>query len=63
VDSKEWQFEFVLSDRNGRQVNQQICSDLMDVVIEYAERRDLCVGGGFTSINEEGIRANASANE
>ncbi|MCA9358455.1 hypothetical protein KC902_04305 [Candidatus Kaiserbacteria bacterium] len=51
--SPEWLFDFVLSSNKlGTQLPDEIAEDLMNTIIEFAEARNLSIGGGFEPLYE-----------
>ncbi|VAW72792.1 hypothetical protein MNBD_GAMMA15-736 [hydrothermal vent metagenome] len=51
---EEWHFDFGLCASDPSQpIPESRCDELMDVIIEWAEKNELGVGGGFREFLEE----------
>ncbi len=48
-----WLFDFALESESGEPVSSNVPDELMDVIIDWAEKRDLQVGGGFRAPRPE----------
>ncbi len=53
MDSREWQFQFVVSSNDGSPITEDGCSELLDAIIEHAESKGLTLGGGFNPAGDE----------
>jgi hypothetical protein len=56
----EWHFEFGLCGQNGESITQSECDQLLDVIIDWAEHRGYCIGGGFRPFGESDHRSPGS---
>ena len=53
---QEWHFDFGLYTTNPNQLISDIkCKELLDVIIEWAEKNNLGIGGGYREFTEEEI--------
>ena len=53
---QEWHFDFGLCTTNPNQLISDIkCKELLDVIIEWAEKNNLGIGGGYREFTEEEI--------
>jgi hypothetical protein len=48
----EWHFDFGLCGQDGSSVAESDCDELLDLIIDWAEQRRLCIGGGFRPFEE-----------
>ena len=50
----EWHFDFGLQAMKPDQlIPESKCDELLDVIIAWAEKNDLGIGGGYTTFSEE----------
>jgi len=50
-EEEMWSFNFAVVSNNDSRVPHTDCMDLLDLIIDWAEARDLSIGGGFSSDN------------
>ena len=51
---EEWHFSFGLcAKEDGQLVSEDQASELMDVIIEHAEKHGLCIGGSFGPFKDD----------
>jgi hypothetical protein len=54
LERKEWHFDFGLCATNPTQlIPTSKCEELLDLIIEWAERNNLGIGGGFREYKED----------
>lgn len=53
VEKNEWHFDFGLcATRPGQTVSSAQCEELLDLIVQWAERNNLGIGGGFREYEE-----------
>jgi hypothetical protein len=55
VEKNEWHFDFGLcATRPDQTVSSAQCEELLSLIVQWAERNNLGVGGGFREYDENG---------